>query len=130
VRPRRSEAGWVTLIELMVVTAIILIVIYLMYGQGSSRRMAGPAGDDLTNPSGAAQTTPGVALERARGVECQQNLQGLRQEISAYRIDSEQPPASLDELRGAKTCPVSGNPYVYDPATGTVRCTTPGHENY
>jgi hypothetical protein len=121
----RCERGWVTLIELMVVTAIIVVVIALLYGRGSGGRVAGG------ETSGQAQTAPGVALEKARGIECQQNLQGLRQAISAYRIDSEQPPASLDEIRGAaKTCPVSGNPYVYDPQTGTVRCTTPGHENF
>lgn len=114
-----------TLIELLVVTAIIVVVIALLYGRSPS----GAGG--VTSPSGQAQTVPGVALEKARGIECQQNLQGLRQEIAAYRMDSEQPPASLDEIRGgAKSCPVSGNPYVYDPQTGTVRCTTPGHESF
>jgi len=27
-------------------------------------------------------------------------------------------------------CPVSGKPYVYDPKTGKVHCTTPGHEGF
>lgn len=128
-RPKHSERGWVTLIELMVVTVIILVVVYLMYG---TRTSPGAGGAPTTvSPSGGAQTAPGAALEQARGIECQQNLRSLRELISAYRIESEQPPASLDELRaGVYSCPVSGNPYVYDPATGTVRCTTPGHERF
>jgi len=108
------------LIELLVVVAIIVVVIHLVYGTRTA-----------TGPSGEPRTRPGAAIERARAVECQQNLRGLRQAISVYRIGSEQPPASLAELRaGATTCPESGNPYLYDPATGTVRCTTPGHEGF
>jgi hypothetical protein len=123
---KRSEAGWVTLIELLVVVTIIVIVVTLLYGRQSPMGAGG-----VTSPSGQARTAPGAALEQARALECQQNLRGLREMISAYRIDNEQPPLSLSELRagGATTCPVSGNPYVYDPTTGTVRCTTPGHEN-
>lgn len=105
---------------------IIVIVVTMLYGRQSPM-----GGGGVTSPSGQAQTAPGAALEQARAVECQQNLRGLRQMISAYRIDNEQPPLTLAELRvgSATSCPVSGNPYVYDPTTGTVRCTTPGHEN-
>ena len=125
-KPKRSEAGWVTLIELLVVTAIIVIAATMLYGPHGSA-----GGGGVRGTGGLAQTTPGAALEQARGVECQQNLRALRQEIAAYRIDGERAPASLDEIRGAaKSCPVSGNPYAYDPATGTVRCTTPGHESF
>ena len=125
-KPKRSEAGWVTLIELVVVVAIIAIAVTLLYGRQSPTGAGG-----ITSPSGQAQTAPGAALEQARALECQQDLQGLRQVIAAYRIDNDQPPSSLDQIRdGVKSCPVSGNPYVYDPATGTVRCTTPGHENF
>lgn len=125
-KPKRSEAGFVTLIELLVVTAIIVIVAYLLYGQ---RNVVGPGG---VGPSGEAQTGPGAAINQARALECQQNLRGIRQAIAAHRLDSEQPPGSLSELRigGVTSCPVSGNPYVYDPQTGTVRCTTPGHERF
>lgn len=118
-----------TLIELMVVAVIILVVVYLLYGTNTATT---PGGGVITSPSGEARTRPGAALEQARGVECQQNLQGLRQAIAAYRLDNDEPPPSLADLRatGITRCPVSGNPYVYDPATGTVRCTTPGHENF
>jgi len=129
-KPKRSEAGWVTLIELLVVVTLIIIVIHVLYGRGAP---AAPGGDDqaITDLAGEARTSPGVALERARAVECEQNLRGLRQAISIYRLDREQPPASLAELRiSTMACPVSGNPYAYDPATGTVRCTTPGHERF
>lgn len=130
-KPKRSEAGFVTLIELLVVTAIIVIVVYLLYGQ---RNVVGPGGvgPGGVGPGDEPQTRPGAAISQARALECQQNLRGIRQAIAAYRLESEQPPGSLSELRigGVTSCPVSGNPYVYDPQTGTVRCTTPGHERF
>jgi hypothetical protein len=42
-------------------------------------------------------------------------------------------PASLNELglpASMLVCPVSQQPYQYDPATGQVRCPTPGHMRY
>jgi hypothetical protein len=42
-------------------------------------------------------------------------------------------PASLNELglpASMLVCPVSQQPYQYDPTTGQVRCTTPGHTRY
>ena len=27
-------------------------------------------------------------------------------------------------------CPIGHEPYVYDPATGTIHCVHPGHEKY
>ena len=125
-KPKRSEAGFVTLIELLVVTAIIMIVMYLLYGQ---RNVVGPG---AVGPSGEPQTRPGAAIGQARALECQQNLRGIREAVAAYRLESEQPPGSLSELRigGVTSCPVSGNPYVYDPQTGTVHCITPGHERF
>jgi type II secretory pathway pseudopilin PulG len=127
---KHSERGWVTLIELLVVTVIILVVIYLMYGTRTPPG-AGVGSTEMTPGGGQATTAAGAALEQARSIECQQNLRSLRELIAAYRIENDQPPASLQELRaGVYSCPVSGNPYVYDPATGTVHCTTPGHERF
>jgi type II secretory pathway pseudopilin PulG len=127
-KPRRSEAGFVTLIELLVVTVLIIVVVYAVYGRGGGLGGATGVGpEDI----GEAHTVPGVALERARGVECEQNLRSIRQAITAYRLENEASPPSLADLRlGISSCPVSHNPYAYDPATGTVRCTTPGHETF
>jgi hypothetical protein len=42
------------------------------------------------------------------------------------------PPATLNKGATAAICkcPVSGQPYSYDPQTGKVWCTTPGHEKF
>jgi len=122
----RSEAGFLTLIELLVVTVIIILVVYMVYGQ---RGPVGPGGGGAVGPSGEGLSPAGAAIEQARKVECQENLRGIRQAVAAHRISSEAPPKSLEDLRiGVTSCPSSHNPYVYDPQTGTVYCTTPGHE--
>jgi hypothetical protein len=48
-----------------------------------------------------------------------------------YLIDHDAYPREFDpgQQGSMGRCPVSGRPYVYDPQTGTIRCTTPGHES-
>jgi type II secretory pathway pseudopilin PulG len=129
---RRSEAGFLTLIELLVVAAIILTMAYLFLGGHSpgSRQVEkelGPA------RPGGPETIPGRSIEAARNVECKNNLAQLRQALQMRSMESDKPPASLGELRlppQMLSCPVTHNPYVYDPDTGKVHCTTPRHEQY
>lgn len=78
-----------------------------------------------------AQSIPGKALAKAEATSCQSQLQQCRQSI---RMDMDQgaPPASLDKGATASIskCPITGQPYSYDPQTGKVWCTCAGHEKF
>lgn len=123
-RRLRSEQGWITLIELLVAAVIIMGVAWLYLGRS------------VQTPGGLEQTTPGAALQQARGVECMSNLRSVRQAIGAYRASQEANPPSLDALQSYgisaefRKCPAGGEPYQYDPNTGNVKCVHPGHGNY
>lgn len=122
----RNNRGQVfAIIEILVVVAIIVIfAAWLMprylTGGGSSKTPGAPA-------------TP---KERAQGVDCMNNLRQIRYAIDMYKQSSEEgkAPLALSELREIPEemtkCDVSGQPFTYDPSTGTVRCTTPGHGSY
>jgi len=124
----RNEKGFLTLIELLVVLVIILGLFWVF--AGPSRSPAGPGGGIAT--PGGATSTPGMAIQAAKRVECGSNLQSIRQAIEVYKTTNDgRVPASLDELKLSPDylrCPVSKQPYTYDPQTGQVQCTTPGHE--
>jgi hypothetical protein len=124
----RNEKGFLTLIELLVVMVIILGMFWVFSGPG--RSPAGPGGGVAT--PGGGMSTPGMAIRAAKGAECASNLNSIRQAIQVYKTTSEgRPPGSLEELRLAPDylrCPVSKQPYTYDPQTGQVQCTTPGHQ--
>jgi len=105
------------LVEILVVVLIIsvLAAVYL----GLIRRSG------VTGPS-----TPKAAIDKARGIECRNNLNQLRMLVQMGISESGQPPAQLDPSTGIGACPISGQPYSYDPQTGRVWCTTPGHESF
>jgi prepilin-type N-terminal cleavage/methylation domain-containing protein len=122
------------LVELVVVLAIILILAggYLgikhhKAGSGSASAENGGDASDV-----GAMTIPGKALEKANSVACQEQIKQCRASIRMDMDSGGKPPASLDQGATASIskCPVSGKPYVYDPQTGKVYCSTPGHESY
>jgi type II secretory pathway pseudopilin PulG len=105
-----------TLIGLVVVLAIIVILAGVVYGLvGAGSKGAG----------GEEKSIPARAIEKAESVECQSNLNQLRQAVTMYTMAGDPPPKSLDELNlgSISKCPVSGEAYGYDPATGRVWCT-------
>lgn len=119
---RRVKRGGWSLIELLVVVVILvalaawLLPRYLGTGKNS------PAGSTVQAP-----------IERAHGVECMNNLRSARTAITMAQQTEERYPASLNELRLGReslTCPVSKQPYVYDPNTGRVGCPYPPHRSF
>ena len=107
------------LIELLVVVVIVAVLAGLYFGVWGKR-----------GGMGTTNSTPGEALEKAHGVECASLLNQQRQLIQMKVAEDSQYPAALDSSTVPSTCPVSGQPYNYDPQTGTVSCSTPGHEKF
>jgi len=108
-----------SLVEILVVVVILVaLAAFLMPRYLSSSK----TGDGKNVPS---------PMQRAHGVECTNNLSQIRQSIAIITGgDEANRPKSLAELRlpnSMLACPVGGEPYQYDPATGQVRCVHPGH---
>ncbi len=115
------------LIEILVV----VIIIGLLVGAYFGLRGRSSATQPQERFPGEAQTIPGKAIQKGESVECMTNLQQLRSCIEMYRIENDANPPQLDPSWGiALQCPVSGYLYQYDPQTGQVKCTTPGHQKY
>jgi hypothetical protein len=117
---RCARDAW-SLVEILVVIALLLILaIWLL-----------PKYTSGTKPSGQPHQTPKNA---ALAVQCRNNLQQIRLSIRMSRPTGEEPlPASLQDLRLPAEmlyCPVSKQPYWYDPQTGRVQCPTPSHEGF
>ena len=125
----RNNRGQIfTIIEILVVAVIIV---------GAGYYMAG----GYLGHSGGKPGQPATPIQRGQGVDCSNNLQQIGLAIQMCRQNSGEEnvklPATLDELadkmgisKSMLKCSVSGNPLVYDPAQGTIKCTTPGHEKY
>lgn len=85
----------------------------------------------LSSTKNAAGKTIDSPIQRAKGVECTNNLSQIRQALQMSGM-SEEKPQSLAELRGIPTsmfkCPVGGEDYRFDPQSQRVMCPHPGHE--
>lgn len=118
----RGRHRGLMLVELLLVVVIIALVAGAYYGLGRKG----------SEEEEGATTTPGQALEAAKSVECANNLRQLRMIMQAEQsIEGDNPRKFDAEAGGALThCPVSGQAYQYDPNTGRIWCTTPGHESF
>ena len=118
------------LVGILVSIAILgmLMLVWLYYGTG------GTSGNSASNPTAPPPASRvGEVRQAAESVECRNNLSQIRAAIQMRTTTDETYPASLNELglpASMLACPVSGQPYQYDPATGQVRCATPGHMRY
>ena len=118
------------LVGILVSIAIlgVLMAVWLYYGTG------GASGNGASNPAAPPPASRvGEVRQAAESVECRNNLSQIRAAIQMRTTTDETYPASLNELglpASMLICPVSRQPYQYDPTTGQVRCTTPGHMRY
>jgi len=78
-------------------------------------------------------TVVGQSMARAKDEVCMSNLRQIRQAVAAYMTSDETPPSDMPVLKLPPEMladPIGKEPYTYDPATGTVKCTHPGHGKY
>jgi hypothetical protein len=123
---RVGRRGSWTLIEIVVVMAILVALAAWLLP-----RYLGSAGQGMPgrNPIQAP-------IQRAQGVDCSNNLQQIRYAITMAQQTNERFPASLNEVtssgisREMLVCPVSKQPYLYDPNTGRVGCPYPPHRSF
>jgi hypothetical protein len=135
----RNKQGFWTLIGILLAAAIIVVLVVVMFGPNSK---IGPEGrlKQASEESGLdVQTQPGqsmVGAVRDTGKEpvCRNNLQQIRAYLTIEQTQNDQYPATLEDRKigsgSILNCPVSNQPYSYDPGSGRVQCTTPGHEGF
>lgn len=111
-----------TLVAILVVLVILAALVAVWFWARPSRKAG------KTSPEGLPQ----AALERSHEVECQNNLQQVRAALQMVQAEGNNPPdlASLNLGESFLKCPVGGEPYRYDPQTGQVNCSHPGHEKF
>lgn len=121
--PRKRTVPGQTLIGILVTLVIIMLGYSLVLG---TRKMK----------DGTQKSVQKAAMDKSTDLECSTYLGEVRQAISMYGsgTDEHERPASLTDLGTAMQpvtkCPVGGEPYQYDPATGKVWCVHPGHEKF
>lgn len=139
---RPARRGFAALIEIVIVAVLILggVALYLSLNRDAvSMSKTLDAVDNGNAPShvmlddSAPQSMPGRVVQRAKGVQCEENLRSLRTMISGEQAASEDGayPRTLAAVPGAYrvlNCPTGGEAYEYDATTGQVHCVHPGHE--
>ncbi len=128
-----NRGNW-TLIGLLVGVAIVVVAMAVMWGSGGRFTTAGKAGEDLATQSDKT-TVIGQSMDAAKGSQCRQQLGQIRQSIEVYKTSNDENPATLNDLGLPASadffaCPTSKMPYVYDPATATVRCPYQYHAGF
>lgn len=134
--PRYARRGIGLLIELIIVAVIILgaFSLYASFqgGAGEMNELMDDSSGTTQSVPDAPRSVPGRALRKAHSTECQNNVRQLRMMVSTEQTEDGYP-ASLLDISGAAAisiCPVSKQAYSYDPTTGEVKCTFPGHEAF
>ena len=114
----------------LLVAVVIVILASLAFITGKGPGMAAAP----ERPDGKGETLIGKTVYAAKDDVCRTNLAQLRQsiEINTDQVEGTKPEKIQDTRLGESyySCPVGKEPYVYDPATGKVRCPHRGHEKY
>lgn len=118
-----------TLVGLLAAVAVLAVLVVVFIGSKGSSLGVG----DSTRKDGKGRTALGAARMAAKDSVCRERLNQVRQGIAVAQTTDDTNPGSLVEvpsLRSLSTCPIGGQAYRYDPATGAVGCPYPGHEKY
>ena len=132
---RLNNRGNWSLIGILVAVAIVVILaaIYL----GGNNMTTVKEDSSLLDKSSDKQTVVGKSIDTAKGADCRERLNQIRTGIATYKASqgSEENPAALKDLQMGVSadyfqCPVSGQAFNYDSATGQVQCQYQGHTNF
>jgi hypothetical protein len=124
----RTRTYGQTLVASLIVIAIIAILAAALYG--GTRGAGGPS----PRKDGKGATVLGLSKLKAQDEVCRSNLSQARAGVQVARTNADDaPPTKLEEIGIGQQfykCPLGGEPYNYDPASGEVKCPHPGHEKY
>lgn len=133
---KHNNRGSWSLIGLLVTVAIIFVAVALYFGKGGSV-MTVKNDSKLVDQQSQKKTVLGKALDTAKATDCQERLRQIRLGIVNYKASNESggnPTTLKDVGLGVAVnyfqCPISKQPYQYDPQTGTVKCPNPGHASF
>ncbi|GMV37395.1 MAG: hypothetical protein AMXMBFR61_19030 [Fimbriimonadales bacterium] len=122
------EQGFSLIGSIIVVALVLVLALFFIYGSPLWEKREPQRADKRdTNVITGSKA-------RANDAVCMNGLRQVRYAIDMEKMSSGAPPASLQSLSGVPkemlVCPIGGEPYQYDPGSGTVRCPHPGHERY
>jgi hypothetical protein len=123
---KRGSAMLGTLVTVAIIC--VLLVVFMKGGCGSMLSAQSPRAD------GKGKTIPGLVKAKAQDDVCLSQLGQVRSFIMMAESDNDdKPPTSLSEAHVPDSlihCPIGGETYLYDPATGKVKCPHPGHGKF
>jgi len=129
-----NKGNW-TLIALLLAVAIIVVVAAVYFTSGSATTVK--PNDARLDRASEKHTVVGKSMDSAKAVDCRTRLSQIRTGIQSYKTvntDESNPPTLGDIGLGVSNdyfqCPVTNRPYTYDPSSGTVQCSSPGHEGF
>jgi hypothetical protein len=124
-----NRGSW-SLLALLVVVAIIVVWAALYFGKsGGTGLTSVQKNNQLVDSKSKKNTVFGQAIDTGKAQDCRERLRQIRLGIETYKTTDEGNPRTLKDV-GLSVgpdyfeCPMSKQPYTYDPATGTVHCPT------
>ena len=118
----------------LLVTVVIIVVVAAIYFGGSGGTTV-KKDSALLDSKSKKVTVLGQAMDTAKAADCRERMNQIRTGIATFKAtgtDDSNPKSFRDiGLSVAPTyfqCPVSNQPYTYDPTTGTAKC--PTHTNF
>lgn len=129
-----NRGNW-SLIALLAAVAIVIIVAAMIFGKNGTGPSSVKANSPLLDPHSKKQTIVGKAIDTSKASVCREQLVQIRQGIQAWKATeaTEANPPNLKAIglsvgQEFYRCPMTNQPYTYDPATGAVKC--PTHTNF